>query len=186
MRAPIFAALQAARVAKRATALATELATGAQALVVDGVVSGELALDEAVLAEIRRRIVRDRGGVIEGTGLFVETFAPPLRLAIIGAVHIAQALAPIASLTGYEVTVIDPRRAFSSDERFPGVAFQPNDILLFGRESAGAPAEVHDAADLRLRIPLQAGLRSLNVATAAAMVLSEALRQTSGFDALAD
>jgi tRNA (cytidine/uridine-2'-O-)-methyltransferase len=48
------------------------------------------------------------------------------------------------------------------------------------------PAEVHDAADLRVRIPLQKGLRSLNVALAGAMVLSEALRQTAGFDALSD
>ena len=69
---------------------------------------------------------------------------------------------------------------------FPAVAFQPDDILLFGRESAGVPDEVHQAADLRLRIPLQRGARSLNVALAAAMVVSEALRQTSGFDALSD
>ena len=68
---------------------------------------------------------------------------------------------------------------------FPGVAFRADDTLLFGRESAGVPADVHEAADLRLRIPLQTGARSLNVALAAAMVLSEALRQTSGFDALA-
>ena len=68
---------------------------------------------------------------------------------------------------------------------FPGVAFRPDAILLLGRESAGVPDEVHAAADLRLRIPLQAGARSLNVALAAAMVVSEALRQTSGFDALA-
>jgi tRNA (cytidine/uridine-2'-O-)-methyltransferase len=71
-------------------------------------------------------------------------------------------------------------------ETFPGVAFAADDILLFGRESAGVPAEVHETAELRLRIPLQAGTRSLNVALAAAMVLSEALRQTSGFDALSD
>lgn len=70
-------------------------------------------------------------------------------------------------------------------ETFPAVAFRPDDILLLGRESAGVPDEVHDAADLRLRIPLQAGARSLNVALAAAVVVSEALRQTSGFDALA-
>jgi tRNA (cytidine/uridine-2'-O-)-methyltransferase len=69
---------------------------------------------------------------------------------------------------------------------FPNVAFQPDDILLFGRESAGVPDEVHRAADLRLRVPLQKGARSLNVALAAAMVVSEALRQTSGFDALSD
>lgn len=70
-------------------------------------------------------------------------------------------------------------------ERLPEAVFQPDDILLMGRESAGVPAEVHAAADLRVRIPLQAGARSLNVALAAAMVLSEALRQTSGFERLA-
>lgn len=64
---------------------------------------------------------------------------------------------------------------------FPDVAFQAGDTLLFGRESAGVPADVHDAADLRLRIPLHPGARSLNVALAAAMVLSEGLRQTAGF-----
>jgi len=69
-------------------------------------------------------------------------------------------------------------------ETFPSVQFRPDDILLLGRESAGVPDEVHDAADLRLRIPLQRGARSLNVALAASMVLSEALRQTSGYAAL--
>jgi tRNA (cytidine/uridine-2'-O-)-methyltransferase len=67
---------------------------------------------------------------------------------------------------------------------FPDVNFRPDDTLLLGRESAGVPAEVHEAADLRLRIPLQKSLRSLNVATAAAMVLGEALRQTNGYAAL--
>jgi tRNA (cytidine/uridine-2'-O-)-methyltransferase len=61
--------------------------------------------------------------------------------------------------------------------------FRPDDVLLLGRESAGVPAHVHDAADARLRIPLKAGLRSINVAQAAAMVLGEALRQTEGFPA---
>ena len=70
-------------------------------------------------------------------------------------------------------------------QRLPDVAFRPDDILLTGRESAGVPPEVHAAADLRVRIPLQAGARSLNVALAAAVVLSEALRQTSGFEKLA-
>lgn len=63
----------------------------------------------------------------------------------------------------------------------PEAAFRADDILLLGRESAGVPADVHDAADLRVRIPLQPGARSLNVALAAAMVLSEGLRQTKGF-----
>lgn len=59
--------------------------------------------------------------------------------------------------------------------------FHADDILLLGRESAGVPDEVHARADERLLIPMRKGLRSLNVALAAAMVLGEALRQTSGF-----
>lgn len=59
--------------------------------------------------------------------------------------------------------------------------FGARDVLLLGRESAGVPDEVHRAAAARLRIPMRPGLRSLNVALAAAMVLSEALRQTDGF-----
>ncbi|HEY5347966.1 MAG TPA: tRNA (cytidine(34)-2'-O)-methyltransferase [Rhizomicrobium sp.] len=60
-------------------------------------------------------------------------------------------------------------------------AFAPGDTLLLGRESAGVPDDVHNAADARLRIALKEGMRSLNVAQAAAMVLGEALRQTKGF-----
>ena len=59
-------------------------------------------------------------------------------------------------------------------------SFTTNDILLFGRESAGVPDEVHHAADARLVIPLKSGLRSLNVAITAAMAAGEALRQTGG------
>ena len=63
------------------------------------------------------------------------------------------------------------------------VAFEPRDILQFGRESAGVAEEVHRAADLRVVVPMRAGMRSLNVAVAAAMVLGEALRQTLCFPA---
>lgn len=62
-------------------------------------------------------------------------------------------------------------------------AFTEDQVLLFGRESAGVPEAVHRAADARLRIPLREGLRSLNVAMAAAMVAGEALRQIGGFPA---
>jgi len=58
--------------------------------------------------------------------------------------------------------------------------YRADDILLFGRESAGVPEPIHAAADARLVIPMQGGLRSLNVAVAAAMALGEALRQTGG------
>ena len=58
--------------------------------------------------------------------------------------------------------------------------FEPDDIVLLGRESAGVPEPVHDAADVRIKVPMRTGLRSLNVAVAAAMVTGEALRQTGG------
>jgi tRNA (cytidine/uridine-2'-O-)-methyltransferase len=61
--------------------------------------------------------------------------------------------------------------------------FRENDLLLFGRESAGVPEAVHRAAQARLVIPMRPGLRSLNVAMAAAMAVGEALRQTGGFPA---
>lgn len=61
------------------------------------------------------------------------------------------------------------------------VVYQPDDILLLGRESAGVPEDVHDAADLRVLIPMRPGTRSLNVAIAAAMVLGEVLRQVDIF-----
>ncbi|NIX76237.1 tRNA (cytidine(34)-2'-O)-methyltransferase [Microvirga terricola] len=60
-------------------------------------------------------------------------------------------------------------------------AFAPEDIILVGRESAGVPDEVHEAADARIVIPMQPGLRSLNVAVTAAMLLGESLRQTKAF-----
>lgn len=63
----------------------------------------------------------------------------------------------------------------------PAARFEAGDILLFGSESAGVPAEVHDAAVQRVRIPQAAGTRSLNLAVAAGIGLSEALRQTNGY-----
>lgn len=62
-------------------------------------------------------------------------------------------------------------------------AFRADDVLLVGRESAGVPEAVHAAADARLRVPMRPGVRSLNVAVAAVIVLAEALRQTGGFPA---
>lgn len=64
------------------------------------------------------------------------------------------------------------------DTPYYDFAYQPNDILLFGSESAGAPDYVHDSADARLLVPMAAGMRSLNLAVTAAMALGEALRQT--------
>ena len=64
------------------------------------------------------------------------------------------------------------------------VAYGPDDILMVGRESAGVPDAVAAAADLRIRIPMRDGLRSINVALAATLILGEAKRQTDGFTAL--
>lgn len=66
-------------------------------------------------------------------------------------------------------------------QRFDETQFAPGDILLFGSEGSGAPDSVHDRADLRVRIPIRAGLRSLNLGVSAGIALAEALRQTNGW-----
>ena len=66
----------------------------------------------------------------------------------------------------------------AGDTRLTDATFRPDDILLMGRESAGLPAEVHDRAALRVRIPMATGFRSLNLAVATGIALGEALRQT--------
>lgn len=68
-----------------------------------------------------------------------------------------------------------------SAEPYTAFAFRADDIILLGQEQSGVPDEVHARADARLRIPMRAGARSLNVAVAGAMLLGEALRQTNGF-----
>lgn len=67
------------------------------------------------------------------------------------------------------------------DRPYTDATYGPDDILMVGRESSGVPDEVHAAAAVRVVVPMAPGLRSINVATAAAMVLGEALRQTGGF-----
>jgi tRNA (cytidine/uridine-2'-O-)-methyltransferase len=68
----------------------------------------------------------------------------------------------------------------SAETSYLDHAFRNDQVLLFGRESAGVPEAVHKAADTRLRVPIREGLRSLNIAMAVAMVAGEALRQTGG------
>lgn len=70
-----------------------------------------------------------------------------------------------------------------ADRIHTDVAFRSDDVLMVGRETNGAPVAVHAAADLRVRVPMRPGLRSLNVAVSAALVIGEALRQTGGFPA---
>jgi len=122
MKTELLAKLQEARAAKRPVALATDLASGAQALLESGETNGDVALADDALASMKM-LDRDESGTVEAEGrkIFVQVHNPPSRLIIVGAVHIAQALAPMASLMGYAVTIVDPRRAFATDARFPTV-----------------------------------------------------------------
>ncbi|AWJ82786.1 xanthine dehydrogenase [Azospirillum sp. TSH58] len=129
MKRDITERLLAARKAGRPVALVTDLGTGLQTLVYEDAVHGGFGLEADRLAEVRERLRQDRSGLItdpedeeDGAQLFVQTHNPPLRLLVVGAVHIAQALAPLAALTGYAVTVIDPRGSFATESRFPGVS----------------------------------------------------------------
>lgn len=111
-------ALTEARAAGRPVVLATRLPGGEQRVLPDPDVFP--ALNEAAAAAL----ARDASRTVEvvGNTWFLHAFNPPLRLVVVGAVHIAQALVPLAAGLGFGVTVADPRRAFASDERFPGIA----------------------------------------------------------------
>ncbi|CAG4883627.1 Carbon monoxide dehydrogenase F protein [Georgfuchsia toluolica] len=117
-----FAALMAARAAKRPVATVTRLADGAQARIEENAIAGKLDVGADLAAQVRQGIARGTSGMLGEAGtLFVRVYAPPPRVLIVGAVHITQTLAPMAVMAGYGVVVIDPRRAFASAERFPGV-----------------------------------------------------------------
>lgn len=123
MKRDLLDRLLADRAAKRPAAIATDLDSGIQALVRLDDVRGDLALDTAMLEAARTALRADRSGILDiaGRRIFLQVSNPPLRMLIVGAVHITQALAPMAALAGYDVTVIDPRRAFATDQRFPDV-----------------------------------------------------------------
>jgi xanthine dehydrogenase accessory factor len=123
MKSAILERLLKDRTAKQAVVLVTELQSGAQVLVYRREVFGDLTLDGDALVRIRESLEADESGTLElgGKRLFLQVQNPPLRLIIIGAVHIAQTLAPMAALAGYTVAIVDPRRAFATDARFPDV-----------------------------------------------------------------
>jgi len=155
----------AAQRSGRTTALVTDLATGAQQLLGDGIIAGDLLLGNEARAAINRAVIEDRSQTIdlpEGR-LFVEVWNPPLRLIVVGAVHIAQTLARMAAVAGYDVTVIDPRSAFASEERFPGVTLATDwpDEVLPGLKPDKRTAIVTLTHDPKIDDPaLQAALRS--------------------------
>lgn len=119
------AALADARGQKRPAALIVDLGSGEPALHVAGETpSGPAAADPGLAAAIEANASAVAEGP-KGERLFIAVFNPPLRLLVVGAVHIAQALAPMAAAAGFEVVVIDPRGAWATAARFPGVTVDP-------------------------------------------------------------
>ena len=117
MKAETLNAILKARSERRAIAVVTELATGAQRIVPRG-------------SEFEEAFRFDKSGMVGES--FVAIHNPPLRLVIIGAVHIAQSIIPIAQAAGYDISVIDPRGAFATGARFPNVTLYdewPQDVL---------------------------------------------------------
>ena len=123
MRLDILKALNTERAARRAVVVVTRQESGAQRLVPQDKVASDPLRD---VIEVHLR--SGKSGIEETAEgkVFLTVHVPPARLVITGAVHISQALAPIASLLGYDVTVVDPRTAFASVERFPDVKVIPD------------------------------------------------------------
>ena len=129
MNLDLLTRLNAERGARRAAILVTELASGVQRLVT------EPEIDADPLApELHERLRTGRSGTLErGDGtVFLNVHVPPAKLIVIGAVHVSQALAPMARNLGLDVTIVDPRTAFATPDRFPDVpvlAEWPQDAL---------------------------------------------------------
>ena len=117
--------LLAARANRQAVALITDLASGAQRIV-----PRPQAATDPLAEKLDEAFRFDQSGSHEGQ--FINIHNPPLRLVIIGAVHIAQSVIPIAQQLGYDVTVIDPRGAFATGARFPGIQLHaewPDEVI---------------------------------------------------------
>ena len=122
------------RADKTSVVLATNLNSGEERLVYAGDLDGKNGLDPALLEAAQEAFRSDRSKTVETEDgpVFLHVFNPPLRMIIVGAVHIAQPLARMAALAGYDVIIVDPRSAFATDERFPGVTLLsewPDDAL---------------------------------------------------------
>ena len=118
MKLQTLSEVNAERAARRPVIVITDTANGEQRLVK----ARDIATDP-LRAELSRQLRMGRSGMVEAGGkkLFLNVYAPTARLVIVGAVHISQALAPLARSLDYDVTVVDPRTAFASPERFPDV-----------------------------------------------------------------
>jgi len=118
MHLDLLTALNAERAARRAAIVVTDIASGQQRLVK----AADIGRDP-LKAQLAERLRSGRSGMEETPQgrVFFTVYVPAPQLVITGAVHISQALAPIARLLGYDVTIVDPRTAFASPERFPDV-----------------------------------------------------------------
>lgn len=116
-------ALNEARKNGKSALLFSDLDSGAETLTIEGEGSGDIEVTQEINEAAERAQNEDRGRMLEleGRRIFIQVFNPPRRLIIVGAVHISQPLVPIARLAGYAVTVIDPRGAWATPERFPDV-----------------------------------------------------------------
>jgi xanthine dehydrogenase accessory factor len=114
----ILSALNGERAARRAAIVVTDVATGTQRLIKAADAAGDPLKDV-----LEKHLRSGKSGMAETPQgrVFLTVHVPPPRLVITGAVHISQALAPMARLAGYDVTIVDPRTAFASTERFPDV-----------------------------------------------------------------
>jgi xanthine dehydrogenase accessory factor len=166
MKSAILKQVLADRAAKIPVVLVTSLEDGRQSIVhEDGGAAGELSLSEAQLTEVRKALNADKSRTLDSAGgkQFAQVHNPPPRLLLVGAVHISQALAPMAAMAGYGVSVIDPRRAFATDERFPGIDMRGDwpDEAMAELKPDRRTAVVTLTHDPKLDDPaLQAALRS--------------------------
>jgi xanthine dehydrogenase accessory factor len=129
MRLDILKVLNAERAARRAVFVVTDEASGDQRLVKAADIAGD-----PLRAVLEAHLRSGKSGMEETPQgkVFVTAYVPPPRLVITGAVHISQALAPMAGLLGYDVTIVDPRTAFATPERFPDLKLIPEwpDVAL--------------------------------------------------------
>jgi len=123
MKSRYIDAVIAANAEGRSVALATELQSGAQQFFDGDAAEGELQLDEVSLGAMREALRVDRNITLDTASgrVFVQVFSPPRRCFVIGAVHIAQPLVPMLIAADYKPIVIDPRGAWATEARFPGV-----------------------------------------------------------------
>lgn len=135
-----FDALQVYRRRQCPVAVVSDLKSDLQALVTAEEIGGDLRLSPETAAAVRLMLADDRSGL--AGDLFVRSYGPPWSLYVVGAVHIAQSLAPMAELAGFSVTVIDPRSAFATESRFP----QTRIVTTWPEEAlAGLPPGPHSA-----------------------------------------